>query len=165
MNDADRQDWAAYSRGERNALQRIFERHKDAMFTYCVYMTGNREDAEDLVQEAFARLIGRRNGEPIASIRDWLFICTRNLTLNHLKRKAPASLAGSIPVTDSDPEIRRFIDTILDRLTPEERELVLLREQHGFSSSEIAAMLELSPENVRIRLYRVRKKMQSIARE
>jgi RNA polymerase sigma-70 factor (ECF subfamily) len=165
MNDADSQDWAAYRRGERNALHRIFVRYKDAMFTYCVYMTGDRDDAKDLVQEAFIRLIGQRNGKPIASVRDWLFICTRNLTLNLLKRKASVSLDGSLPVTDSAPEIRRFIETILDRLTPEERELVLLREQHGFSMSEIATMLELSPENVRIRLYRVRKKMQSIAKE
>jgi RNA polymerase sigma-70 factor, ECF subfamily len=165
MEDADRQDWAAYCCGERLALQRVFERYKDALFTYCVYMTGNRDDSEDLVQEAFTRLIGQRDRDTIASIRNWLFICTRNLTLNHLKRKAPVSLNGSIPAIDSDLEVRRFIDHVLSRLTIDERELILLREQHGFTPAEIATMLDVSPESVRIRLHRVRKKMQAIAKE
>ena len=165
MEQHDRQDWAAFRRGEHNALQHIFERHKDAMFTYCVYMTGNRDDAADIVQEAFAKLMQQRSAAPIRSVRNWLFVCTRNLTLNLLKRKAPAALNGSIPTTTENPEIRYFIEKVLDHLTPDERELILLREQHGFTPSEIAAMLDLSPENVRIRLYRVRKKMQSLAKE
>lgn len=165
MNEADQHDWGRYCRGERAALERIFTRHRDAMYTYCLYMTGSREDSEDLVQDAFVRLARQNRKEPIRSLRNWLFVCVRNLTLNLLTKKPPRPVAPVLPNPVASPEVHAFVQQILDRLSPDDRELVLLREQHGFTPSELASMLDLTPEAVRVRLFRARKKMQKLAKE
>lgn len=164
MDESDRQDWAAYGCGEAEALDRIFRRHKDALFSYGLYMTWSREDAEDIVQETFVRLI-RCKGKRIVCLRSWLFIAARNLTLNRLRTKPSVSLKGLEGAISEVAETRLFIERMLSKLAPEERELVLLREWQGFAVAELAEMMGLSNEAVRLRLYRVRKKMQNLAKE
>jgi len=168
MDNLDREDWRRFCKGDVTAMERIYNRHKDRMYTYCLYVTGNRQVSEDVVQETFVRLMRQKAGLNIeTTLKNWLFICARNLTFNHLKKQSrdvsPVSIVN--PVTEMDMETRLFIRNVLGRLKPEERELILLREQQRFSVEELSALLEISEEAVRVRLYRVRKKMQQIAKE
>ena len=62
-------------------------------------------------------------------------------------------------------ETKLFIENVLDRLDVDQRELILLREQQRFTIREIADMLCVSEGSVRVRLYRIRKKMQEIGKQ
>ena len=119
------------------------------------------------MQETFTRLIGQSDKlDDNARVKDWLFICTRNLAFNHLKKIKRGSLIEAISdhAADIDIETRLFIQNVLDKLTPQDRELILLREQQQFNTRDIARLLGLTEEAVRVRLFRVRKKMQQIAK-
>jgi RNA polymerase sigma-70 factor (ECF subfamily) len=169
MDSIDREDWLTFRQGKAAGLERIYRRHKDKMYTYCLYITGDHELSKDVVQETFVKLMEQKvKLDSNARIKDWLFVCARNLTYNHLKRRSRRS--GSVPRIDiddlsveTDVETRLFIENVLNKLAPEERELILLREQQRFSVREISTMLGISDEATRVRLYRIRKKMQQIA--
>jgi RNA polymerase sigma-70 factor (ECF subfamily) len=169
MDQHDRDDWQRFRQGDGIGLQRIYHRHKDRLYSYCLYVTGNRELSEDIVQETFLKLAQQTQRlDNDVSIKDWLFICARNLTLNHIKKHQRHTVL--LPNIDDfkvglDMETKLFIQDVLDKLDHDERELILLREQQGYPVTEMARMLGISEEAVRVRLYRVRKKMQRLAKD
>lgn len=163
MDQLDSEDWSGFSGGDNRAIARIYQRHKDKLLSYCVYVTGDRQIGEDAVQETFLRLMRQRGRLEIkTSLRNWLFICARNLIFNLLKERRETSDGAYVPVEEAEVEVRLFIEGVLSQLSAEERELILLREQQQFSIRELAEMLGLSEEAVRVRLFRIRKKMQSL---
>lgn len=171
MEELDQADWRRYCEGDETSFARLYRRHKDHLLTYSVYAGHAREVGEDIVQEVFASLLRQKgNGTQIGSIKGWLFICARNASLNLLKRQKRDSGNPAVPdiataEMANTPEIQRFLQTVLMRLEPDERELILLREYHGFSTGELATMLGLTEEAVRVRLYRVRKRMHELGKE
>ena len=168
MDQQDRDDWRKFREGDSDGLQRIYHRHKDRLFSYCFYVTGDRELSEDVVQESFYKLARQSQRlDDHASIKDWLFICTRNLTFNHLKRHRRQTLLSTNidhSTSELDVETRLFIQNVLSRLDRSDRELILLREYQCYSINTIAKLLSISEEAVRVRLYRVRKQMQQLAK-
>jgi len=164
MEHDDHNDWTCFRHGNRSGMERIYHRHRDTMYTYCLYMTGSRESAADIVQESFTRLMQQRHRATFDSLRNWLFICVRNLTLNHLRRARRHPVAETLSNPVCTPEQILFVKNILDRLDPDDRDIILLREHHGFAVTEIATMLDLTPEAARVRLHRARKKMRQLAK-
>ncbi len=146
-------------------MEQAYKQYKDSIFQFSLYLTGDKQLSEDIVHEVFLKFaIQKKQKQEILSVKDWLFICSRNLIYNYLKKKP----IQYIPIDQSDSvtvEQKIFIRQILGKLEPAERELILLREQQGYPVKEIAAMLKLSEEAVRVRLFRIRKKMQVLAKE
>jgi len=146
---------------ERRIIGRAYRSHKDQLYNFCLYLTGDRQMSEDIVHDTFVNLINNRHELPtIDSMKNWLFICVRNLAYNRLKQRRAVDYRplGDIGV-ESTVEQRLFIDSVLNQLDTAERELILLREQQGLAIGEIAAIMDISAEAVRVRLHRVRKKM------
>jgi RNA polymerase sigma-70 factor, ECF subfamily len=169
METDDLRDWQAFCNGDNAAMERLFVRLSPALFSYCLYLCGNRASSEEIVQESYLRLLAQRsNGKITSSVRSWLFVTARNLLLN-LSRGHPHQSLDDLPenylVNDRNPDANLQVSRILSRLTPEDRELLLLREHQGFSINEIAKMLNLSAENIRVRLYRLRKRIQEDERQ
>jgi RNA polymerase sigma-70 factor (ECF subfamily) len=166
MKEADLNDWKKYQNGDNTALENIYNRHKDKMFNYCIYLTGDIEISEDIIQDTFLKLAQQKDKlSDLHSLKDWLFIIMRNKTFNILKKKPvpvyqPIGLEQTISIED-----KLFIEKILSSLERDERELILMREQFGYSIKEIASMLDIKEEAVRVRLFRIRKKMQILAKE
>ena len=169
MDNSDKQDWAAYCRGDRDAMVGIYNRHKDRLYAFSLYVTGDRQTSEDLVADTFVRLMEQKDRLVIkTSLKNWLFICLRNLTYNRKKkdnRNTTLKEITEIETLDDNIEMKMFVENILNTLEIEERELMLLREHQGFSINEISEILNLSPEAVRTRLYRARKKMRQWGKE
>ncbi len=165
MDQLDREDWAGFANGDRGGIARIYNRHKDTLYTFCLYVTGDRQLSEDVVQETFLALMKNRHTLKVeSSLKGWLFICARNLTYNLLKRRPEPPYHASNENSAASVETQLFIENVLSRLTVDERELILLREHQQFSIRELSEMLDLSEEAVRVRLYRIRKKMQSLVK-
>jgi RNA polymerase sigma-70 factor (ECF subfamily) len=146
-------------------LENAYKQHKDNIFQYTLYLTGDNQLSEDIVHETFLKYANQKElRKDIRSIKDWLFICARNLAYNHLKKKPlnykPIEFEQTVTI-----EQKIFIQEILGKLEPDERELILLREQQGYTTKEISTMLNVTDEAVRVRLFRIRKKMQVLAKE
>ncbi len=155
--------------GELNRVEREYSRQRGILLNYSIYVTGDREAAKDIVQESFLRLAAKikQSGSPVRA-KDWLFICARNLCFKHLRsgktrdayRPLPERIGAEISAED-----RQFIQEVLGRLDAEERDLIVLREVEQYSIGEIAELIGISEEAVRVRLYRIRKRMQEFGRK
>ncbi len=118
---------------------------------------GRRQVAEDAVAEAFARAI-----EHAGSIREplgWIYrtafrLATREL--EHERRRPPAT---PDPVPGIDPTDAHEILAALARLSPKQRAAVLLHDEEGFTSPEVASLLGMSAATVRVHLFRGRKRL------
>lgn len=117
--------------GEVNRLEVLFDRHQRALLHYFLHLTGNRAASEDLVQEAFFRVLKyRRSYQAENTFRAWLFQIGRNAYLDHLgRRKNEVAWAAETPEAASP-------DAAPDRLMEEKQETALLRQ----------ALAELPPE-------------------
>jgi putative glutamine amidotransferase len=134
-------------------------------------MVGDRHVAEDLRQEAFARAWASapRDAEH-GHLRAWVYRTASNLALDHLRRR---KLRDWVPYTDetvgstpdSDPDARIAAREALDRLTPHERLLLLLRFDGGLSLAEIGGLLAISEDAARKRVSRARAALAAAHRE
>jgi RNA polymerase sigma-70 factor, ECF subfamily len=157
--------------------------HLDAAYTLARYLTRNEHDAEDVVQDACLRALkyfedGFR-GEEGTSARAWLLTIVRNTAFSSRRRQRPNAVVlefdeaqHSGAVADEHPEaalLRRAakeaLGRALDRLAPEFREVIVLRELEGLSYKEISDVAGVPVGTVMSRLSRARTRLQQALRE
>jgi RNA polymerase sigma-70 factor (ECF subfamily) len=154
----------------------IFERHRPRLFGIAYRMLGSVEDAEDVVQDAYLRwhhaeLIALRSAEA------WLVTVVTRLAIDRRRRMAtereayeghwlPEPLATSTaPPADQHAELASDLSiaflVLLERLAPEERAALLLREVFGTDYAEIARALDRSEAACRQIVHRARRRVRS----
>jgi RNA polymerase sigma-70 factor (ECF subfamily) len=155
--------------------------HLDAAYTLARYLTRNEHDAEDVVQDACVRALkyfdGFR-GEEGASARAWLLAIVRNTAYSWQRRHRADALATefdetqhSDAVADEHPEgvllqkaAKETLGRALDRLAPEFREVIVLRELEGLSYKEISEVAGVPVGTVMSRLSRARTRLHEALR-
>jgi RNA polymerase sigma-70 factor (ECF subfamily) len=153
-------------KGDRDYIE-----HRPLLFSIAYRMTGSVSDAEDIVQEAFARLAqALRAGTPVSEPRAYLATTATRVALNHLRsaRLHRESYVGTwLPepvLTEPGPEERaEMADSlsmaflvVLESLSPAERAVFLLHEVFGYEHKEIAEITGMSTANSRQILARAR---------
>jgi RNA polymerase sigma-70 factor (ECF subfamily) len=157
--------------------------HRKAIFGLCYRMTGSAADAEDLVQETWCRALERPPADRDAPIRPWLFTVATNLCIDALRKRKRERYFG--PWLPSPVETDRLADVepsaearysalesasaafllALEALDPKQRAVLILRDVLGLSGPEVAEVLAISPENVRVVLHRARKALEAYEAE
>src|SRR5438105_5176471 len=94
-------DSSAIARGPRwrypDLLDRLIEQYQHRLLRYLIYLSGNRELAEDLFQETWIRVLERGHQyDGRHEFSTWLYAVARNLTIDYLRKKSPVSLDGMI---------------------------------------------------------------------
>jgi RNA polymerase sigma-70 factor (ECF subfamily) len=163
--------------GDREALERLLERHQGSVFRFGMRMCRVEEDAKEVLQEtllAAARTLPDFRGA--SSVSTWLYTIARSFCIKQRRRSkfAPEvveSLDGGEPeraaVQVRDParspdeqlEGRRLeaaLEEAIGALDPKYREVLVLRDVEGLSANEVAEVLGLSVEAVKSRLHRAR---------
>ena len=167
---------SAIARGLRrrdpDLLDRLIEQYQHRLFRYLVYLSGNRELAEDLFQETWIRVLERGHQyDGKHEFSTWLYAVARNLTIDYLRTKRPFSLDGLMedeehaPLEPADTrpmawevvqqhEQAERISAALVSIPAEYRETVVLRFQEGLALDEIAKITGTKLGTVKSRLYR-----------
>lgn len=134
----------------------LFQKLYPSLFRYLHRLTGDADVADDIAQEAFVRLL--KQSLPEAEVRPWLFTVAMNLVRDHARKverrqrlltTAPV-LVSSPPLADEVVERAEQVGSVrdvLDRLSPRDRQLLLMREE-GFKYEEIAAVIGVAPASV-----------------
>jgi len=162
------------ARGDQSAYREIVRLHGRYLFTIARSLTVSDSDAEDVVQEVFLALFRSKfRGE--SKLRTFLVaILMRQAALMRRRHKPWMRLPGSeeaLTEADNSASVRSespAVDAKLDlaalssRLSPEHREVVILRELEGLSYDEIAQTLSIARGTVESRLYRARESLQRI---
>ncbi len=142
----------AFLDGDDLAFAGLFDRHNERLFLYCARMLGSAEQAEDIVQGLWERVIRLRSEKRgIRNPSAFLLTVARNLCLNHMKReRRRAPFDGAARAACDRTEERRRTDLeeevleALDRLPMKYREVLVLNIYSGYDFEEIAAMLGIS---------------------
>ena len=151
--------------------------HLDAAYTLARYLTRNDHDAQDVVQDAYLRALkyfsGFRGAET-GEARAWLLAIVRNTAYTWQRRHRPDALATefdeelhSDAVAEHHPAAalerdtaRESLHQALERLGPEFREVIVLRELDGLSYKEISDVTGVPAGTVMSRLSRARRRLQ-----
>ena len=159
-------------RRDPDLLDRLIEQYQHRLLRYLIYLSGNRELAEDLFQETWIRVLERGHQyDGRHEFSTWLYAVARNLTIDYLRKKSPVSLDGLMendehaPFEPSDPrpmawevvqqhEQAERVSAALIGIPAEYREAVVLRFQEGLALEEIATVTGAPLGTVKSRLYR-----------
>jgi RNA polymerase sigma-70 factor (ECF subfamily) len=159
-------------RRDPELLDRLIEQYQHRLLRYLIYLTSNRELAEDMFQETWIRVLERGHQyDPKYEFSTWLLSIARHLTVDYLRRKKPASLDGllneeegaSLDPPDLRPSALQLIarqeqaeqiSAALVGIAAEYREAIVLRFQEGLALDEIAAVTGAPLGTVKSRLYR-----------
>lgn len=169
----------AVQEGDSSAFEKLVLDNQSKVYNLALRMVGNEDDAFDMSQEAFFRAyssIQSFRGDSKFSV--WLYRLTTNICLDFLRsetRKSHTSLTYTeeddekeleIPDERFSPqtqverqELREAVRRGLDKLMPDFRAILLLREVDGLSYEEIGSALDLEVGTVKSRIFRARKKL------
>lgn len=185
MNALQEQKWVkAARRGDQDAFEQLVLAYEKRVFALTLRMCGNPEDAAEAAQEAFlAAWQGLGAFREEASFSTWLYRLASNASVDLLRREGRhRSSAGlslddealSLEPADSAPtpqeaveraELRERIEEGLRALSPEYRQVLILREMHQLSYEEIGQALSLDLGTVKSRISRGRKRLQKFLLE
>lgn len=103
----------------------------DKIYRYCYFRLRDRERAEDVTQETFLRWLASDTYRDKNQLLHYLYTVARNLCTDESRRPAALPLPEDVPDRGADPLLSIALRSELDRLVPEDRELVLLRCVNG----------------------------------
>ncbi|GEC12008.1 MULTISPECIES: RNA polymerase sigma factor SigE [Glutamicibacter] len=172
MNNARSESVSAAATGETATptWDQMVQEHGQRVFRLAYRLTGNRQDAEDLSQEAFVRAFKALENYTPGTMGGWLHRITTNLFLDQARRKSKIRFdrfaEGSedrMPGTAVTPE-RYFefnnldvdVQEALRALSPEFRAAIVLCDMEGFSYEEVSRILDVKLGTVRSRIHRGR---------
>lgn len=179
MREADASDGQLVQRaraGDRQAFGALVVRYLRPALAVAWEYAPSRDDAEDLVQEAFHRALGALEGfDERRPFRPWLFTIVRNLGRNAAERDArwrAIDVPDEVPDDEPDPAdlahralLRERIDRGLDALPPMQRACFRLCDVEGFDVNDVAEMLGVAGATVRTHRHRARATLRRALRD
>jgi RNA polymerase sigma-70 factor, ECF subfamily len=155
-------------RGDAEAYGELVTRHMRRAFAIAYRVLGHREDAEDVVQDAFIRALERLDThDRKRPFRAWLYRIVVNQALNHrrartlrMTEEVPADARSMTPSPEQDTErsrLRERLEAAMGVLTEKQRTIVQLADLEEFTSAEIAEVLDMADGTVRWHLHQARR--------
>lgn len=139
------------------------KKHSSNLYGFVFNFLRDSEDSRDIVQDVFEKLWNNRKKVEMEKCKAWLFRTGYNALINFSKRKQRIIYnTDQIPekaIYDNRLEHKEIVETALSLLPPIQKSIILLRDLEGYSYEEIGEILELSDSQVKVYLYRARKKI------
>lgn len=177
INDAELVN--EFKKGNKSAFKQLFQKHKDKVYRTCCFMLNNKEDAEDISQEAFVKayqninmLINEEKYEY------WLVSIARNLCLDFLRRKKKVQFTALVNEENKEIEIEdkkalkafnlsgeNSMQELIKEMPEKFREVLLLKYINDYSYDKIAEVLSCPVGTVRSRLFFAKKIISEKMRE
>jgi RNA polymerase sigma factor (sigma-70 family) len=156
--------------GDTDAYEILYRRHSEAAKRYAMSLTGTPSDRDDLVSEAFAKVLAtlHAGGGPDLAFRSYLLSVVRNAFYDRTRRDARVEVTGDMERHDKGMD---FTDTVVEgeerslaarafATLPERWQMVLWHtEVEGDSPAEVAPLLGLTPNGVAALAYRARERL------
>ncbi|MBK7243553.1 MAG: RNA polymerase sigma factor [Saprospiraceae bacterium] len=163
--------------GDIEVFSLLVSKYQNLVFTICSRVFDNKEEAEDIAQESFIKCyqsLKQFKGE--SKFSSWLYTITYNTCMNHLKyKKRQTSVEDIANVADQDiieqdhifakleqKEQTNLIQQALSKLELDEQMIIQLYYYEELPIKEISNILSLKIENIKIKLFRSRKKLFNI---
>ena len=164
-------------RGEAIAVEGLIRAHQDALYAFILRMSGRPDVAEDIVQEAFVRVLKNLDRfDERYRFSTWLFTIAKRLYVNWVQKHRPAYDTETVNGRQGNGEnpgsltarsemlrnVRSLIETALGGLNEQQREIILLFHQQNWPIIAIAEHLNMPEGTVKSHLHRARKRMKRL---
>jgi RNA polymerase sigma-70 factor (ECF subfamily) len=141
-DDADEDLMVQYQRGEVRAFELLLARHRRPVYNFILRFVGDKETAEDLLQEAFLRVIkGADNYKRQAKFTTWLYTIARNLCVDQSRRRKHRKHASLDAPMSSSEDSNTLLDVLPSSEMASDRKTVN-KELHATMQRAIAALVE-----------------------
>lgn len=139
------------------------------LYRYVLKFLRNAEDANDIVQDSYLKLWQHREDVSLEKSKSWLFTTAYRGLVNLAKRNGRVRSIEDTeyiePSSESNYELKELINQSLDKLPHLQKSIILLRDLEGYNYKEIGDILDLSESQVKVYLFRGRKKMKDILKD
>lgn len=148
----------------KTAYNEAVKKYANRVCRFVDKMLQDENYAQDITQEAYIKLWTNRHSVNFEKARSWLFTTAYRLTIDYIRAQEGASrkhAAIAIEQTTelSNPDIKTVLNKTLNQLPEIQKSILLLRDYEGYNYEEIGEMLSLSESQVKVYLFRARKKM------
>ncbi len=162
------------------AFREIVDRYQGKVFSIIYGILRNRNDAEDIAQQVFAKIyFSIKNFDFRSSLLTWIYKITVNECYDYLRKKRVRKLVyesefsaeetmrleNSEPATDQTAPVDQrlaqqdLVLKLLSKLSEEDRTLILLKEVEGHSVEELSGMTGMNENTIKVKLFRARQKL------
>jgi RNA polymerase sigma-70 factor (ECF subfamily) len=162
------------------AFREIVERYQSKVYSIIYGILRNRNDAEDIAQQVFAKIyFSIKNFDFRSSLLTWIYKITVNECYDYLRKKRVRKLVyesdftsddslmieNSEPATDQAPAVdtrlaqHDLVVKLLSKISEEDRNLILLKEVEGHSVEELSQMTGMNENTIKVKLFRARQKL------
>ncbi len=165
-------------KGDEKSFEKLLNKYRGPVFSICLRMVKNRDDAEDIAQDVFIRvfnMLDRYN--PSFPFSSWLFRITSNLCIDFLRKTKRTIYSIDQPVEGRDGQMSRqfesdtigperklelkekmqYLEESISALPEKYRIIVILRHQEHLTYEQISEMLGIPLGTVKARIHRARK--------
>jgi len=160
--------------GETNLFSYFLTRYSNSIYSLIFRVIPNKEDAEELTQDTFLKAFKKLDSfKGDCSFSTWLFRIAYNTAVSSTRKRkivyplideailerVSDDMAEAVFEEDEDEVLLQKLEIAVEKLTVEEKALITLYYTDEKSVSEIAAIFEQTTDNIKIKLFRVRKKL------
>lgn len=149
---------------DRKEYNNVVKEQAGNLYGYFFKYLRDEEDSHDIVQDVFEKLWNNRKKIEVGAAKTWMFRTGHNALINFsLRKQRTVYDSENIPeygAVDKSYEEKEIVEKILMILPPIQKSIVLLRDLEGYSYQEIGDILDISESQVKVYLFRARKKMQ-----
>lgn len=164
--------------GDQAAFEELVRRYQPKVFSIIVNVLRDRREVEDIAQQVFVKLYFALPSFHFRSaLSTWLYKITVNECYDYLRKQRARPLTTAADLGEGDlqrlerlederalaslaeaerVELKELVTKLLERLSPEERILLTLKELEGFSIEEIASITAMNQNTVKVKLFRAR---------
>lgn len=171
--------------GTESAFEELVRRNQQRMLALVGGILRRREDVEDVVQQVFLKAyVSIKRFDQRAAFSTWLYKIAVNECWDYLRKKKVRPLVyesdlseeqvsrlDGIVSADRPPagvvertEVKQLLEKMLEKLPEQDRQLLVLKEMEGFSVQELAEILDLNVNTVKVRLFRARGRIMELYR-
>lgn len=149
----------------------IYRQHYLDVYRFLICFTGNQNDAEDLTQEVFIRVLNNFSNFNTGNLKTWILSIAKHAAIDHYRKKRFSSIFAEgffkqIVSTDKEPnefieqqETKMLVHTAISKLKPNFRAVVILRGINEFSIKETSEILSCSETKVKVDYHRALKEL------
>src|SRR5450631_1812757 len=166
--------------GDQAAFREIVERYQSKVFAIIHGIVRQRNDVEDIAQQVFAKVyFSLKSFDFRSSLITWIYKITVNECFDYLRKKKVRKLVYESDMSEdevrrvenSEPALDRggradstlarrdYVVKLMDRVSDEEKQLLMLKEVEGYSVEELSSMLSMNENTIKVKLFRARQKL------
>jgi RNA polymerase sigma factor (sigma-70 family) len=139
----------------------------DRLFRFAIKNVRQEADARDIVQQSFEKLWIKHKDVDFAKAKSYLFTTAYHTFIDGIRKNKRVDMVEKIPEVIArnqhhNFELKDSLDNALKHLSPIQKEVILLRDYEGYSYKEIAVITKITESQVKVYIFRARKKMHKI---